>query len=183
MNRLSRKYGISLSWWQAPICDPRPIFLLLSLITFRQLRVSWCGASSLTTGRVCSLQQLLLGIASRVFLGSEPPWHRLVRVARCLYGLGGHVSLRVVNETWTDLDLLTFILDLLNQFWNAVMLVCSFCEGITGAMSVVNTAVSPAMVAVEESGEVGRSAVCSRCNLSLFWKYKVGLCLCREELL
>jgi hypothetical protein len=52
----------SLSWCQAPIWDPRPIFLLLSSIIFRQLRVS-CEAPSLTRSRVCSFQ-FLLGIAS-----------------------------------------------------------------------------------------------------------------------
>jgi hypothetical protein len=43
-------------WFQAPIWDPRSIFLLFSLIIFRQLRVCWCGAPSLTRGRVCNLQ-------------------------------------------------------------------------------------------------------------------------------
>jgi hypothetical protein len=41
----------SPSWCQASIWDPRPIFPLLSLIIFRQLRVSWYGAPSLTRGR------------------------------------------------------------------------------------------------------------------------------------
>jgi hypothetical protein len=31
----------------------------------------------------------------------------------------GHISLRVVNVTWIDLDLLAFILHFLNQFWIA----------------------------------------------------------------
>jgi hypothetical protein len=39
-------------------------------ITVRQLRVCWCGALSLTRGRVCRLQ-LLLVLASTVILGSE----------------------------------------------------------------------------------------------------------------
>jgi hypothetical protein len=39
-------------------------------ITVGQLRVCWCGALSLTRGRVCRLQ-LLLGLASAVILGSE----------------------------------------------------------------------------------------------------------------
>jgi hypothetical protein len=39
-------------------------------ITVWQLRVCWCGAFSLTRGRVCGLQ-LLLGLASAVILGSE----------------------------------------------------------------------------------------------------------------
>jgi hypothetical protein len=39
-------------------------------IIIGQLRVPWCGASSLTRGRVCSLQ-LLLGLARVAFLGSE----------------------------------------------------------------------------------------------------------------
>jgi hypothetical protein len=46
-------------------------FSFLSLIIFRQLRFCWCGAPSLTRGRVCSFQ-LLLGFASGVFLRSEP---------------------------------------------------------------------------------------------------------------
>jgi hypothetical protein len=60
----------SLSWCQVPILDPRPVFLLLSLIMFRQLRVCWYGAPSLTRSRVCSFQ-LLLGLDIRIFLGSE----------------------------------------------------------------------------------------------------------------
>jgi hypothetical protein len=51
----------SLSWCQAPIWVPRPIFILISLIIFRQLWVCLCGAPSLTRGWVCSFQ-LLLGI-------------------------------------------------------------------------------------------------------------------------
>jgi hypothetical protein len=39
-------------------------------ITVRQLRVCWCGALSLTKGRVCR-SQLLLALASAVILGSE----------------------------------------------------------------------------------------------------------------
>jgi hypothetical protein len=39
-------------------------------ITVWQLRVCWCGALSLTRGRVCHLQ-LLLALASAVILGSE----------------------------------------------------------------------------------------------------------------
>jgi hypothetical protein len=47
-----------------------PIFLLLSLIIFRQLRICLCGAPSLTRSRVCSFQ-FFLGIASAAFLRSE----------------------------------------------------------------------------------------------------------------
>jgi hypothetical protein len=54
---------------QAPIWDLRPISLLRSII-FRQLRISWCGAPSLTRSRVCSFQ-LLLGITSAASLMSE----------------------------------------------------------------------------------------------------------------
>jgi hypothetical protein len=53
-----------------PIWDPWPIFLLLPLIIFRQLRVCWCEASSLTRSLVCSLQ-LLQGIAGAAFLRSQ----------------------------------------------------------------------------------------------------------------
>jgi hypothetical protein len=42
-NRRPVDQSASLSWCQAPIWDPRPICLLLSLIIFRQLRACWCG--------------------------------------------------------------------------------------------------------------------------------------------
>jgi hypothetical protein len=45
------------------------------LITVSQLRVCWCGALSLTRERVCRLQ-LLLGLASKVILGSESRGNR-----------------------------------------------------------------------------------------------------------
>jgi hypothetical protein len=60
----------SLSWCQAHIWDPLTNFSLLFLIIFRQLRVCWCGAPSLTRSPVCSFQ-FLLGIASAAFLRSE----------------------------------------------------------------------------------------------------------------
>jgi hypothetical protein len=60
----------SLSWCQTPIWDPRPNFPFLSLIIFRQLRVCWCEAPSLTRSRVCSFQ-FLPGIASAASLISE----------------------------------------------------------------------------------------------------------------
>jgi hypothetical protein len=49
---------------------PRPIFPNISFIFFRQFRVCWCGASSLTRRRVCTFQ-FLPGIASAAFLSSE----------------------------------------------------------------------------------------------------------------
>jgi hypothetical protein len=39
-------------------------------ITIRQLRVCWCGAHSLTRGRICRLQ-LLLALGSAVIFGAE----------------------------------------------------------------------------------------------------------------
>jgi hypothetical protein len=69
-----------------------------NFITVR-LRVCWCGALSLTRGRVCRLQ-LLLALASAVILGSEPigtrdlillsqiwdfPFRRLLRLAGSLW--------------------------------------------------------------------------------------------------
>jgi hypothetical protein len=61
-------WPICLGVWDLwPICSPS------FFNYFRQLRVCWCGAPSLRRGRVCSFQ-LLLGIASAVFLGSESHW-------------------------------------------------------------------------------------------------------------
>jgi hypothetical protein len=76
----------------------------------------------------------------------------------------GHVSLRVVNVTWIDLDPLAFILHFLNQFRIASRLVCSLCEAVAGSLSVATIEVSLARVTVVDSGEVGRSAVYSRYN-------------------
>jgi hypothetical protein len=57
----------NLSWCQAFIWSPCPIFIV------RQLWICWREAPSSTRGRVCSLQ-LLLGLASADTLGSE--YHR-----------------------------------------------------------------------------------------------------------
>jgi hypothetical protein len=56
-------------WWQAPIWDRDQFLFFPLLIIFRQLRVCWCGAPSLTIGRVCSFQ-LLLCHARAVFVWS-----------------------------------------------------------------------------------------------------------------
>jgi hypothetical protein len=55
----------SLSWNKAPIWGVLPVF-----ITVRLLQVCYCGALSLTKGRVCRLQ-MLLALASAVILGSQ----------------------------------------------------------------------------------------------------------------
>jgi hypothetical protein len=77
---------------------------------------------------------------------------------------GGHVSLRIVNVTWIDLDSLAFILHFLNLFWIASRLVRSFCVAMAGSLSVATTALSSAKVAAADSGEVGRPAVYSGYN-------------------
>jgi hypothetical protein len=66
--------------------------------------------------------------------------------------------------TWNNLDLLASIPHLFNHFFDASRLVCSFCEAMPGSLSVANSAVSSANVAVVDSVEVGRSAGYSRCN-------------------
>jgi hypothetical protein len=58
-----------------------------------------------------------------------------------------------------DSDLLAFILHFLKQFWIASRLACNFYEAKAGLLSVASTALSPANVAVVDSGEVGRSIV------------------------
>jgi hypothetical protein len=73
--------------------------------------------------------------------------------------VGGHVSILLVNVTWTNLDLLAFILHFLNQFWITSRLVCSFGGTMAGSLSVASTAVMLEKVAVVDSGEVGKSAV------------------------
>jgi hypothetical protein len=57
--------SVSVSWNKAPIGSYDQI-----LITVRQLQGCWCGALSLTRGRVCRLL-LLLVLASAVNLGFE----------------------------------------------------------------------------------------------------------------
>jgi hypothetical protein len=66
---------------------------------------------------------------------------------------GGMVSLCVVNVTCTNLDSLAFILQLFNHFCIASRLVCSFCKAMPGLVSVGNTAVLSANIAVVDSVE------------------------------
>jgi hypothetical protein len=94
---------LSLSLMLRPTVS-RPVYLGIKhpsgtydqiFITVGKLRVCWCGALSLTRGRVCLLR-LLLALASAVILGSEPlgtrdhillsqiwdfPFRRLLRLA------------------------------------------------------------------------------------------------------
>jgi hypothetical protein len=58
----------------------------------------------------------------------------------------GHVSLCMMNVTWTDLDLLAFFK---SQFWVVAKLVCSFCEAMTGSLLVGSTTVLSAKVVVD----------------------------------
>lgn len=74
----------NLSWCQTPIWCPWSDFN-----TVKQLRVCWCGAASLTRGRVCSLQWLS-GLASAVIHGSK------------LRGTQDHILL---TEIWDSLNL------------------------------------------------------------------------------
>jgi hypothetical protein len=59
----------SLFWSQKSIWDLWSIFLFFKII-FRQLRVCSCWVPSLRIGWICRVQ-LLLGLASTVFLGSK----------------------------------------------------------------------------------------------------------------
>jgi hypothetical protein len=68
--------------------------------------------------------------------------------------MAGHISRRVLNVTWIDLDPLPFILHFLKQFWIERRFFCSLCEAMALALSVTTTTVSSAKVAVVDSGEV-----------------------------
>jgi hypothetical protein len=60
----------SLSWCQAPIWDPRPIFPFLSFCTDNS-RFFCCSAPSLTRRWICNLLvQFFLGLARAATLGS-----------------------------------------------------------------------------------------------------------------
>jgi hypothetical protein len=63
-----------------------------------------------------------------------------------------------------QLEFSSFYSQFFNKFWFAARLVCNFCEAMAGSLSVASTVVSSAKVAVVDSGEVGRSAVCSKYN-------------------
>jgi hypothetical protein len=64
----------SLSSYQATIWEPWPIFPLFFKLFFDSY--GFVGAPSLTRRRVCSCQ-VLLGLASGVFLGSESSGHMI----------------------------------------------------------------------------------------------------------
>jgi hypothetical protein len=75
----------------------------------------------------------------------------------------GQVSLRVTNVTWADW-VIGFYSPFLNHFWVSSGFFYNLCKAMPESLSVANTAVSSANVAVVDSVEVGRSAVCSRYN-------------------
>jgi hypothetical protein len=104
--------------------------------------------------KMCLCQVSLLSRCSPRYLTSSS-WGSCILII----WIGGHVSLRVVNVTWIDLDSSAFILHSLNQSWIANRSVCSFCEAMAGSLSMATTAVSSAKIVVIHSGEVGRSAV------------------------
>jgi hypothetical protein len=106
--------------------------------------------------RMCLHQVSLLSRCRPRFLTSS--W----RSCTLFIWTRGHVSLRVVNVTWIDLDSSAFSLHFSNQLRIVVRLVCSFCEAMAGSLSVASTAVSLAKASVVDSGAVGRSAVYSR---------------------
>jgi hypothetical protein len=93
--------SVSKSWCRAPSGAHDQIF-----ITIWQLRSCFCGAPSLTRGRVCFLH-MLLALARAVFLGSESlgtcdhillsqiwdfPFRRLLCKIYKKYGLQGNES-------------------------------------------------------------------------------------------
>jgi hypothetical protein len=86
--------------------------------------------------KMCLCQVSLLSRCSTKYLTSSP-WGSCTT----FIWTGGYVSLQVVNVTWTYLDLLAFILHILNQFWITARLVCRFLEAMASSLSMASTAV------------------------------------------
>jgi hypothetical protein len=61
---------------------------------------------------------------------------------------GGHIPVRVVNVTWTDLSALVCMRHLWSQVWIALRWLWSFREAMAGSLSDARIAVSSAKVAV-----------------------------------
>jgi hypothetical protein len=100
----------------------------------------------------------LLPFCEYVFVPGESPvevqsetFDILLRKVYAVYVDWGQVSLRVLNVAWTDLDSLAFILHLFNHFYIAHRLICSFCEAMSGSLSMASTAVSSANVGVVDN--------------------------------
>jgi hypothetical protein len=74
--------------------------------------------------------------------------------------VGACLSVRVLNVTWIDLDLLAFI----STFWIARKVVYSSCQATALSLSLANTTVSSTNILVVDSVEVGGSAVYRRYN-------------------
>jgi hypothetical protein len=83
----------SQSWNKAPICGLRPD------LYYCQLPVCWCGALSLTRGRICRLQ-LLLALASAVILGSEPLGTRDLILLSQIWDFPFRRLLRLAGSQW-----------------------------------------------------------------------------------
>jgi hypothetical protein len=84
-----------LSWNKALIWSLRPEIF----ITLWQLRFSFCGAPSLTRGRVCLLYMLVV-LASRVLLGSESLWYRDHILQSHIWDLPLRRLLRLAGPQW-----------------------------------------------------------------------------------
>jgi hypothetical protein len=127
-----------------------------------------CARLSITYEKFVAVESFNLRLSSQYSLARVIPSFHFVKMCLCQVSLlsrcspryltswgsfalfiltGVHVSLRIVNMTWIDLDLLlAFILHFLNQFWIASRLVCSLCAAMARSLSVATTAVSLAKV-------------------------------------
>jgi hypothetical protein len=67
---------------------------------------------------------------------------------------GRHVSRLVVNVIWANFDSSTFIVHFRNYFSIASRLVHRLCEGISGSLSMANSALLSANVAIADSKDL-----------------------------
>jgi hypothetical protein len=134
--------------WASAACY-RDSWLRISLRTNLVLTVTFWNSVFFCNA---TKRETLSDISTASYTSSYDQWplfrgKNIIHVPIVVFLLG-HVSLRVVNGTWVDLDSLTFILHFLNQFWIATGLVC---ETMAGSLSVATTALSSANVAVVDS--------------------------------
>jgi hypothetical protein len=96
---------VSMSWYRTPLWDLRPDITYCRNVTTRKLRSCFCGAPSLTRGRVCNLQcnHSVVRVAQNPVSSETPRTWR----ARFPYlyppGTGGafHISFSILNTIIT----------------------------------------------------------------------------------
>jgi hypothetical protein len=113
--------SVSKSWCRAPSAVHDQIF-----ITLWQLRSCFCGAPSLTRGRVC-LSYMMLVVASVVLLGSESLGTRYCLLLSQIWDFHFRRLLRLAGSRWRDSNPEKLVCVISPQHWRHRKYLFHYC--------------------------------------------------------